>query len=223
MTKQKIIISLIIAAVVITGAWYAVSMNNSWKNSADSGNVVATVNGAELSREDFDAQFQQAQQSYLQQGVDVSDAQFVSQLETQVLDQMIAKVLLKQEAEKLGLTVDNSEVDTELASIIESVGGRDAFDQQLVGMNLSEEELKNDIIEQFLINKYIETQVPEDQTATDEEARALYDQANTQQDLPPFEEIKEQAKAEVIRQKQDQLIQALVASLRESADIKISL
>jgi len=41
--------------------------------------------------------------------------------------------------------------------------------------------------------------------------------------MPPFEELEEQAKAEVLRQKQDQLIQTLVASLRESADINISL
>ncbi len=219
MSKQ-IIASSIVAVVAIAGAWYAVSVN---EGKESTGNIVATVNGVELSREEFDAQFQQARETYLQQGTDVNDAQFVSQLETQVLDQMIAGVLLRQEAEKSGIAVDNNEVETEMATIIESLGGLDVFNQQLVGANLSKEELEDDIKEQLLVSKYIDTQVSGDETVTDEEARALYDQASAQQDMPPFEELEEQAKAEVLRQKQDQLIQTLVASLRESADINISL
>lgn len=213
---------IIIGIIIVAAGIVAFVLWNGFPAGQKAGDLVARVNGEDISREDFDVQFAQAEQLFLQQGADPSNPQLVEQLQAQVLDQMIAGILIRQEAEKAGLAVDESQVETEISAIIQNVGGREAFDQEIANANLSEEELRGNIRERFLVNQYINSQIPEGEIiATDEEMRALYDEVSAQQELPPFEEVEEEIRAEIIRQKIDERIGALIASLHASAEVEI--
>ncbi|MDP3899910.1 MAG: SurA N-terminal domain-containing protein [bacterium] len=235
MSKKSLIITSLAAVIVLalggsyllftkTFATQKKSVENVAADTAEKTGAVATVNGEELSREDFNAQLEQAQQTYIQQGLDPASAQIADQLKTQVLDQMIAGTLFKQEAKKTGLIIDDAEVEAEISRLIESVGGREVFDQELAKASVAEDTVKINIGERMLIDKYLEAQISAGEiSATDEEVRALYDEMSAQQPLPPFEDVQEDAKKAVIQKKQNELISALVTSLRADANIEILL
>ncbi len=217
MSKQNIVIVAVVVLLVVAGASYMIFLKNGQEGSSDS-EVVATVNGEKITLDDFETQLEQTRQMSLQQGMQPDE----EELKTQVVDDMINRVLLEQEAEKEGVTVTEEEVEEEISAIIESIGGRETFEQELSNLNLSEEALRENIEKEILINKYLTTHIPQDGTVTEEEMRALYDEVGEGQDLPAFEELQEELRSEVLRRKQSEIVEDLVSSLREKADIDIS-
>lgn len=217
MSKQNIVIVAAVVLLIAAGASYMIFLRNGEEGSSQS-EVVATVNGEKISLDDFETQLEQTRQMSLQQGIELDE----EELKTQVIDEMINRVLIEQEAEKEGITVTEEEVEEEINAIIENIGGREVFEQELSNLNLSEEELRENIEKEILMNKYLTTRTPQDEVATEEEMQAIYDEVSEGQDLPPFEELEEELRSEVIRRKQSEIIEGLIDSLREKADIDIS-
>ncbi len=217
MSKQNIVIVAAVVLLIAAGASYMIFLRNGEEGSSQS-EVVATVNGEKISLDDFETQLEQTRQMSLQQGIELDE----EELKTQVIDEMINRVLIEQEAEKEGITVTEEEVEEEINAIIENIGGREVFEQELSNLNLSEEELRENIEKEILMNKYLTTRTPQDEVATEEEMQAIYDEVSEGQDLPPFEELEEELRSEVIRRKQSEIIEGLINSLREKADIDIS-
>ncbi|RYD06259.1 hypothetical protein N752_05040 [Desulforamulus aquiferis] len=77
-------------------------------------NVVASVNGTEITRQELDKRVNLTIEGYKQQGLDLTSKEnkaLKDQVEKGVLDELIAMTLLMQEAEKQNLTASKEEVD----------------------------------------------------------------------------------------------------------------
>lgn len=217
MSKNKIILLLITIAIIIAGVWYFLG-DSSQILPNGSNSVVAVVNGEELEYKEFNSQLTQIRQGLLAQDPNFDD----SNLENQVLDQMVTNILLKQEAQKANLTVSDTEIETEYNNLVTSLGGEEALDKELTNVDLSETELKANIESQILVNKYIDSQIDSSSiTVTEAEVLALYEEAGSVQELPPLEEIETEIRAELTRQKRDVLISELIASISSNANIEV--
>lgn len=229
MNKKNIILAVLIIAALGVGIWYALSMSGG-QNPLSGKKVVAKVNGEKITNADFQAQLKQAKQMTSQQGLDIDE----EKLKTRVLDQMTGNILIKQKAKEAGISVEKNEVKAEINKVKETLGGEDAFKKQLENANLTQEDLEELTKEQLLREKYVKTQVSEDELeVSEEEVKNYFDQMMLQQggenatNTPSLEEMdeaqKEKIKTQIRLQKRSSKTRELIESLREEADIEKSL
>jgi peptidyl-prolyl cis-trans isomerase SurA len=194
--------------------------------------VVAEVNGEELTKEEFvpifESQFQQAAMQSQMSG----EAPDEEALKQQAVDNLVDTELLTQEAESRGIEVSDEDVDAELTDLAEQnqMGSAEELLEAVAKNGLSEEQARSQVETQVMVEQLVADE-DGDAEPTDEELRALYAQAKQQQaqsgqkgqKIPPFAKVRsqlaEQAKAEQV----GKVAQALVDDLRKDADITINL
>lgn len=111
-------------------------------------NVLASVNGAEITRTDLDKRFNLTVEGYKQQGLDLTTKEnkaLRDQIEKGVLDELITMKLLMQEAEKQKLTVPKEEVDKNLAEIKATFGSDEEYNKAIKEANWTEQDVREDI------------------------------------------------------------------------------
>lgn len=190
--------------------------------------VVAEVNGEEIIKEDFEAaytaQFQQMAMQAQVSGQDVDQAQ----LKEQVAESLVSQELLVQETENRDIEATDEEVNETLTSLAEQNGlaSSEEFLAALKEQGLSEEEVKEQVATQVKVDKLIAEESGEAE-ASEKELQEFYEQMQAQQkemggeELPPFEDIETELEAQLVQQKENEAVQALVAELREGADVTI--
>jgi parvulin-like peptidyl-prolyl isomerase len=140
-------------------------------------NVAATVEGTEVLVSEVEERFEQAKtqpQVAQQLEADTSGA-FQSQLQAQILTQLVLSQLLEQWAEELNITATDQDVADERDALIEQLGGQEAFDQAVEESGLSEEDVNDQIRQRVLQNKIADS-VSEDVDVTDEEIAQFYEE-----------------------------------------------
>lgn len=192
--------------------------------------VVAEVNGEEIAKEEFESaytgQFQQMAMQAQMSGEEVDQAQ----LKEQVAESLVAQELLIQETEKQELTASEEQTTAALEALAQQNGleSSEEFLAALKEQGISEEEVMKQVEAQVKIEQLIAAETGEVKP-TDEELKTFYEQAQAQQEqaggeeLPAFEEVKPQLAEQVKMQKEGEATQALVAQLREEADVTINL
>ena len=223
MNKGKLV-SLIILAILVIGlvVYGAVTlMNKDAENTevATEGEVVATVNGVEITRAAYDAGVAAAIESFRAQGVDVDDETNKTQIEAQTLEDLINNEVVDQAVAASGITATAAEIEEQF-EIVKTQAG-DEFANQLDTANLTEEGLRENIRAQITLQKFLTANVDVASiTATDAEIEALYQQAvDAGQEVPPLEEVRDQVSQQIVQTKQQQAINAFVQTLRSAADV----
>jgi hypothetical protein len=221
-------ILLLSVAVLVLGA----CSNDSSKGDTEKENkedMVATVDGKGISKQDFEKELDVMKANYEQQGmpVDQMDEKQKEELEKSVLDQMINAELLLQTAEKDGISIEDKEVDAELEKIKGNFEDEKQFEDTLKQNEMTEKELKGQLKKQMTVNKYLDSKVGKVE-ATDEEIQAMYDQykqmAQAQEQEPEeLEKIKPQLEQQVLSGKEDEKISKLVEELRKKNEDKIKI
>lgn len=193
--------------------------------------VVAQVNGEEVSKEDFEAaytgQFQQAAMQAQMSGQEIDQ----DQLKNQLAESMVGQKLLIQEAENQKLAASDEEVNQTLEQLAQQNGleTTDEFLKALDEQGMKEEEVRSQVATQVKVDQLI-AESAGDTTPSEEEVEAAYEQIKEQQEqmgseeeLPAFEELKPDLEEQVKTQKENEATQTLVAELREKADVTINL
>lgn len=193
--------------------------------------VVAQVNGEEVSKEDFEAaytgQFQQAAMQAQMSGQEIDQ----DQLKNQLAESMVGQKLLIQEAENQKLAASDEEVNQTLEQLAQQNGleTTDEFLKALDEQGMKEEEVRSQVATQVKVDQLI-AESAGDTTPSNEEVEAAYEQIKEQQEqmgseeeLPAFEELKPELEEQVKTQKENEATQTLVAELREKADVTINL
>ena len=193
--------------------------------------VVATVNGTEITKDDFVQTYQsQYQQMAMQQqaGGQASDEE---QLKTQVAEQLVNNELLRQGAEDAGIKATDKDIDTTLDEIAKQsgLGSGDEVVSALEQQGISAEQVRQDAASQFAITTYIE-QEADIAKPSDEELKAQYDAMVEQQsaaggsaeEVPSFEEMKDQLAQQATMQQQNEAATEIAGKLRESGDVTIN-
>lgn len=193
--------------------------------------VVAQVNGEEVSKEEFETayagQFQQAAMQAQMSGQEIDQ----NQLKNQLAESMVGQELLIQEAENQELTASDEEVDQTLDQLAQQNGleSKDEFLAALNEQGMAEDEVMSQIETQVKVDQLIASSAG-DTDPSNEELEAAYEQVKAQQEqmgseeeLPAFEELKPELEEQVKMQKENEATQTLVAELREKADVTINL
>lgn len=193
--------------------------------------VVAQVNGEQVSKEDFEAaytgQFQQAAMQAQMSGQEIDQ----DQLKNQLAESMVGQKLLIQEAENQKLAASDEEVNQTLEQLAQQNGleTTDEFLKALDEQGMKEEEVRSQVATQVKVDQLI-AESAGDTTPSEEEVEAAYEQIKEQQEqmgseeeLPAFEELKQDLEEQVKTQKENEATQTLVAELREKADVTINL
>lgn len=134
---------------------------------------VATVNGTVITRGEYDSEMNRFERQMALSGKTPNPAE-ASEMQKRVLDGLVDRELLKQESKKQGISVDDAEVNQQVASLRQKFSGEKEFTETLTKMNLTEAELKAQLKQDLTIRKLIDQQVAAKVTITPEEAKAFY-------------------------------------------------
>jgi peptidyl-prolyl cis-trans isomerase SurA len=204
--------------------------------------VVATVNGEEISGKDFsgvyESQFQQMAMQAQMSGQELDQ----DALKKQTLDSMVGSELLVQDAEATGHEATDQDVDALLEETVKAqqLGSVDELMAAYKEQGFAEEQVRSDARKQVLMTAAIEEiDVPE---PTEAELKDLYDQAAAAQppaqggeggeasggqgetaETPSFEELKPQLEQQVASQKQNEAIMKRMEDLRQDAEVEVRL
>lgn len=187
------------------------NQTNQDEMTQDMSGVVATVDGEELTQEDL----QVIIDSLSSNGQEIS--------RDQALEQLVVETALTQEAEQGGFMPSTQEVTEMIETEIAAQGmNLEEFKTQMEesGANFDQElELYR---LQMGIQAYLESRTSQmDLNVTQEEMQEFYAQysAQSQEEVPPYEEIEEQIRAQLEQQKQGELVDGIIAELLETKEI----
>ncbi len=188
--------------------------------------VVAEIDGEPISRDEFlqayEAQFAQASLQAQQQGAPVDEAL----LQRQVAENIVNVDLLEREAERQGIAATQDDVDELAASLVaqNQLGSVDELFELLAAQGLTEDQARDELAAQATIDAVIAAEVG-DIAPSEEELRALYDAALAQQegateDVPSFEEVREQLAQQAAAAQEAEAVEELLAGLRSAVDVE---
>ena len=207
--------------------------------------VVAEVNGEELTKEDFvrmyEAQYEQVAAQAQSTGAEVDPAQ-LEELRTQVAESMVTTELLLQEAEARDITATDAEVGETLEGIAQQNGMQDldALFAALEEQGMDREEVDYQVRTQIKIAGLVQDEAG-DVEPSNQEVRAKYDEIVEQQEaagqtagqaggqdgqgeqpeVPPLSEIRPQIVQQIKNDEQTRIGEELVEQLREDGDVEI--
>jgi len=213
----KVVLTILALAVIAVVVWFIIT-----RVSSTNADTLAVVNGEEVTQSEYDMI---AQQFALVAGGALDDAQ-----QGALLEQLVNQKLWLQDAESQGLSVSESEVDNELASIQQEFAAQQSevsFDTTLEQYGMTMDQLRDSLMEDLLLQKYVTSLQAESNIAVPEEdVRAYYDQLAAGQgedvEVPAYEEVQEQIASSLAEQQVGVILQQKAQELRAEANIKIN-
>lgn len=196
--------------------------SSSMQGDQDESAVVATVNGAEVTRGELNERLDQIRASVPEGSPDpTQDAAF----ELQIADELVNLALLKQEAEKQGFTVSDEDVASEIEEVTKIFGTEEALEAQLDAVGLTREEFERNVRNELLIRQVVEANTDiNNVSVSDEEIQAAYESNfEGQENAPSLEDASDFIKEQLTQQKTNAIIQAYLEKVRADADIQLML
>lgn len=225
------IIAVLVVMVILGGILYKLESEgrsstkifSSLIESSQANKPAATVNGVEIKNSDLNLSIKQFEQAASIQGVDVTDPQVRETLNKQALEVLINTEMLKQEAERQGLTVTDEEVSNRITEIETQVGDRAVLQERMDNLGIDDNRLRQDVHGELLVQKLLDKKFSEANIqVTDEEVLEFYQSIGAAtQDLPPLEEVKDQIFVQIRTSKEQQVVDTTIAELKAISDIQI--
>jgi len=134
----------------------------------------ALVNGKPITMANYELGIDQLNRQMAMSGQKPDDKEMPA-LKQKVLDNLIGRELLRQEAAKRGLTVDDAEVNAQLEAYKQHSPTGD-FSEVLKHMNMTEAALKDHIASQLAVKKLVDEDLASKIVVTPEEAKKFYDE-----------------------------------------------
>jgi peptidyl-prolyl cis-trans isomerase C len=135
---------------------------------------VATVNGVEISQEDFDREIRRVQ-ARLRSSARSPGASELGQIRKEVLDSLVARELLYQESQRKGIKVESKTVDQQFEAMKKRFPDEAEFKKALESMSYSEATLRSQLERDQAVMVLIDQQFTEKLTVSNEEVKAYYD------------------------------------------------
>jgi peptidyl-prolyl cis-trans isomerase SurA len=215
--KYATFIALAVGVAIIAGAGFFAYSSSFFEP------VVAKVNGKKIYQREFDESVALIEQSATQQGgVDLSDESIQTEIRTQALDVLINNALITTSAEEAGIVVTDADIQAKYDELVTELGTQEELTARMAEMGLTEEKLRSNIADRILADRYIESETDIETVAVTDEEIAEFVKAISTGDtkLPPLEEIRPQIEAQIMSQKQQQIITDFLEKLRNEAEIE---
>jgi peptidyl-prolyl cis-trans isomerase C len=142
--------------------------------SGDSGSeVAAKVNGVPITTRELDRSFQvHARVPYSQ----VQEDPRAKEVLRQILDNLIDRELLLQQAKALKMAVPPQQVDTQMQQLVQRFPSKEAFEQALTAQNFNMDVLKKDVEGQLLRQQLVKKEVQDKVNVSARDVQTFYDQ-----------------------------------------------
>ena len=138
--------------------------------------IVAIVNGEVITLYDLKKEVKKANLAG-RKNIDLNDKSLLKQF----LSDMINRILLKEEADKLGIKVSKYEVENQLKQIIKSSElTEEEFKKEIQSQDITLEEFKKNLEDNIKINKLISFMVRRKVVVTDEDIEKYLEQHSSQ-------------------------------------------
>lgn len=224
------LIAVVVIIAALGAAWALGVFSGTTENGTDETvatdptEIVATVNGASITRGEFEDMLADVKTSLGAQAASVPE----DVLEESVLNDMIDMRLLVEAADAQEVTVTDEEVETQYTTFTSSVPDAEELAAELERLGLDEEELRSNIRQELRVRKLLDANTDlEEVEVTDAEIATLYEEAQANipegEEMPPLAEVSEMARAQLLQEKSAEIINAYLAELREGAEIETSL
>ena len=212
----KVVIFLIVIAILAVGGYFLYQRMTP---------AVAIVNGEKVSQSRYDEYYKQLESTLTSQGVSATSTQAVAYLKQQTIDNIVTETLLLQKASAEGVSVNADAVNTQIKSDQAQFKDTAAFDSALSDRGYTEATYRDALTRQNIIQQYLNKHLDlASATATVAEINALYKQAQAaNKNIPPLAQVRDQAAAQIVQQKQQQMILTYVQALRASSTVDIIL
>ena len=230
---SAIMIAIFGISMLVTGILF---LKNNVFGAANHREVIATVNGTKIYRDDFEREVyslknqlkeinQQKIQQLSQVGVSADNIKDVPDniINEYVLQLIINKEVLLSSAKELGIKISNATVNQDFESYQkQSKLGRKEFAQYLTSVGYNISSFKKSIKDQKTIEKMREKLFSNDKI-TDEEIKKAYErnkytQAFANQD---FEDVKDQIKENMTQDKDIMILNSYLAKAKQKAKIQV--
>ncbi len=155
-------------------------------DSGDPDTTIAVVNGQKITKHTITVAEQQQMAAYgLEPGSEESE-KIMAGIRSQILDNLVFTILLKQKAAQDGLKPTEEQVNQQYQLFTKQFGGEETLNAQLDQQGMTQEDLKNQIRNQLPVQLYIEQYLADNFDAesvviTEDEMRAYYDLVMQQQ------------------------------------------
>lgn len=176
----------------------------------DEESPVVKVNGEEINGNNYNQIYRQIKTMMYQFGQDVSETDAIKE---QVISMLVDQEILNQDAKEKDITVTAEEADEELEKVKEQAG--DQFTTILEQYDMTEEEFKNQLVNELTTSKYVSQEISDE--ITDAEINEFYDQMKEEnEEIPELDEVKE----EITSMLQGEKLQKRIEELKEKAEIE---
>ncbi len=225
MGKEKIV--SVIALVLVAGGVAALGFWG-YQNkpvAVTKTETVAKVNGVEITKSAYDTQLASVIASLKSQGVDTESVENLTQIKTQVLNDLINNEIVLQAITKAGIKSTDAQVEEQYQGLVTQAGGVDKLNEQITAASLTQEQFRANIARQLSIQTYLLQNIDiSSATATDKEAQDFYNtNVKGQENAPTYKEVVDQIKQQIIANKQQLLVNTFIASLREKATVETTI
>ena len=220
-------------AMLITGILFL--KNNIFEASKGNREVIATINGTKIYRDDFEREAyslksqlneinQQKMQQLAQAGVNTENIKNVPDdiINQYVLQLLINKEILLSSARNLGIRVSGSTVNKEFKAYQkQSKLGKDEFSQYLRSVGYNVTSFKKMIKDQKTVDKMREKLFADDKV-TDEEVKKAYERNKYTQafENQEFDDVKDQIKENMKQDKDIMILNSFIAKAKQKAKIE---
>ncbi len=196
--------------------------------------IAATVNGVNITKEDYENILNTMVQSYEQQGFTFEDEEgeeMLEQIRQQAIDSLVKDEVLLQEAEKEGYEASDEEIEEQLELLKAQFPSEDDFNTALKENNLKEVDVRDMITRDMKIEQFVESKISSI-TVSEDEIKEMYNQykdqfeANTEQSeepqiMPDFEDVKSEIEVQIKQQKEEAQFMEMMEELMENNEIEI--
>ncbi len=213
--KLKIALAILLVGVLVSGGIYYVLQ--------DKANTVAVVNGMKITQKELTESIDLITQNASMQGIDVSTPEIQAEINKQAMDVLVNNALIIGGAEVAGISADKEKIQTEYDKLVTELGGEEELKARMAEVSLTEEKLRSNIEERIIADAFIESQTDiETLAATEEEVTSFYDMLKAQSTTTPaLEEIRPQIEEQIVGQKRQEVVNALITKLHDEATIEI--
>jgi len=168
--KRNVLLPVIFSVCII----FSLSAGCGLKDKvSEEDEVLATVDGSVVTLSEYKAGLEKLK-TQLPKG-DTLDPEGVQTLKMNLLNQLIEKKLLITEANKLGITVSDTEINEQINKIVGEYPDSDTFNSRMKEENIDIVSWKKEIEYQIMLDKLVKTVAGSDITVTPDEVKKFYD------------------------------------------------
>ncbi|MCL0081122.1 peptidylprolyl isomerase [Peptococcaceae bacterium] len=219
-----LVISLLIGVLLVATLTFGVA--------GPTGDLAATVNGEPITMAEYNKRVSDVKNQLSQRGVDFeseSGQQMASNIKTEILDELITEMLVRQQAAEKGVLFSETEIDQKIKEIKESYPTGEEFEQDLANVGINEIELRKMILSEFSAANLYQKITKDLIAISDEQVREYYQQNKEQFIIPSSLEVRhilffsnETGQPNLPVQRDDaaakELARQVIASLEQGAD-----